>query len=67
MPKKKTDESTGILDDVQKAFIKSKVMQLGSMKAVEADYSRGDTVSQYARRFANWLFVEMCTAKEDIK
>ncbi len=53
---KKPDASMGILDERQKDFIQAKVVRLGSLEAVEQDYSRGDTVSNYALKFARWCY-----------
>ena len=56
MTKKKKVEGTGTLTDNQKDFIKTKVVRLGLLEKVKADYNRGDTVSKYALKFAEWCY-----------
>jgi len=44
---------TGKLDEDQIQFIENRVLELGSMQKVEEFYTKDDTVSIYARKFAN--------------
>ena len=53
---KKHKIDVGRLDTDQVRFITTKVVQLGSVEAVDSYYRKGDTVGFYARQVARSIF-----------